>query len=203
MRGDFLDKYSRLDSPVHRAPAWGKAAAAFVLILSIVLAPPSSPLPFACIAALLLALIAASGIPAGFFAKRILFLEPFVVSVGVLALFQKEGLARFGWIAARSTLSLATLLLLSNTTPFAELLQLLRRVRVPSVVVSTLAIMYRYIFILSDETQRSLRARRSRSFSPGVSRSWAARSSLLGQMFLRSTGRAERIYNAMIARGWR
>ena len=94
------------------------------------------------------------------------------------------------------------MLLLSNTTPFADLLVVLRRLRVPAVFVNTLAMMYRYIFILSDEMLRTLRARRSRTFARRSARSWTLLSSVLGQLFLRSAGRAERIYQAMIARGW-
>jgi cobalt/nickel transport system permease protein len=202
MRGDFLDRYSRLQSPVHRAPAMLKAPFALGVMLLIVALPPTSPLPFAGIALLLLALLLASRVPPLFIAKRILLLEPFVIAVGALALLQTDGLVRFSWIALRSTLSLATVLLLSNTTPFADLLAVLRRLRVPAVFVNTLAMMYRYIFILSDEMLRTLRARRSRTFARRNARNWALLSSVLGQLFLRSAGRAERIYQAMIARGW-
>lgn len=202
MRGDFLDRYSSLRSPVHRAPAMLKAPFALGVMLLIVALPPTSPLPFAGISLLLLALLLASRVPPLFIAKRILLLEPFVIAVGALALLQADGLVRFAWIALRSTLSLATVLLLSNTTPFADLLAVLRRLRVPAVFVNTLAMMYRYIFILSDEMLRTLRARRSRTFARRNARSWTLLSSVLGQLFLRSAGRAERIYQAMIARGW-
>jgi cobalt/nickel transport system permease protein len=63
--------------------------------------------------------------------------------------------------------------------------------------------MYRYLFVLIDEGERLSRARMSRTFSTNRVRKWQALGSLIGQLFVRSTERAERIYAAMTARGWR
>lgn len=203
MRHDYWDRYSRLDSPIHGRPAALKAAAALAIILITVV--PSRPpvyLP-AGIAAVLLALIFASRIPPFFFLKRVLFFEPFILTVAALALFQPAGLMKFGILIVKSTLSLVTVILLANTTPFHELLRVLRRIHVPPVLVTLLALMYRYIFVLADEMQRMRRARRSRTFGDRRERTWVLLSRIVGQLFLRSTERAERIYAAMSARGWK
>ena len=203
MRHDYWDRYSRIDSPVHRCPAAVKAAAALSLILiSVTPARPPSIL-FAGIAALLLGLAAASRIPFLFFLKRLLFFEPFILTVAALALFQPAGFPKFVMLVGKSTMSLVTVILLSNTTPFHELLRVLRRVHVPSVFVTLLALMYRYIFVLADEAQRMRRARRSRTFGKRSEGTWVFLSRIVGQLFLRSTERAERIYAAMSARGWK
>jgi cobalt/nickel transport system permease protein len=65
------------------------------------------------------------------------------------------------------------------------------------------ALMYRYIFVLIDETQRMRRARLSRTFEKRRAPSWRSASAVIGQLFVRSTERAERIFAAMSARGWR
>ena len=105
----------------------------------------------------------------------------------------------------RSTLCLLTMVLLSNTTPFSAILQVLRRVRVPGLFVTTLALMYRYLFVLVNEAERMHRARASRTFTRKSSRHhlWRALGTVIGQLFVRSTERAERIYAAMLARGWK
>ena len=105
-------------------------------------------------------------------------------------------------MVAKTTLCLLTMLLLSNTTPFSEILGVMRRAHVPALLVSTLALMYRYLFVLVDETQRMRRARASRTFRQGRWRTWGTLATVIGQLFVRSTERAERIYAAMIARGW-
>jgi cobalt/nickel transport system permease protein len=75
--------------------------------------------------------------------------------------------------------------------------------RIPWVFVTTLTLMHRYLFVLRDEAERMRRARSSRTFTRGRRFQWLALSSVLGQLFVRASERAERIYNAMCARGWK
>jgi cobalt/nickel transport system permease protein len=63
--------------------------------------------------------------------------------------------------------------------------------------------MYRYVFVLIDETQRMRRARASRTFTSGRWHIWRSGTTIIGHLFVRATERAERIYAAMCARGWR
>jgi cobalt/nickel transport system permease protein len=127
----------------------------------------------------------------------------FVVGVALLSLLQPAGLAVFITLLVKSTLCLATALLFSTTTPFASLLLVLKRWKVPSLLITLLALMYRYLFVLLDELGRMQRARTSRTFGAGRWMTWRSRSTLVAQLFVRSTERAEKIYAAMSARGWR
>lgn len=204
MRHDFFDRWSRLDSPVHRAPAGVKASLALLVIVAVATAPLRWPWVFGAAAALLIAAAAASRVPPAFLVKRLLAMELFVAGVVLLAALQPGGLAKALGIVLRSTLCLATMILLTSTTPFAALLRLLRALHVPALLVTVLALMYRYLFVLVDEAERMQRARRSRTFAvPGRARAWGGAAALIGQLFVRSTERAERIYAAMCARGWR
>jgi cobalt/nickel transport system permease protein len=200
MRHDFLDSHSRLDSPIHRLPAGLKLAGALVIVILLVLLPLSVG---AWLAVALVAVAVLSRLPWSFLWKRLLWLEPFVIGVAVLALFQPGGGKVFVTIVARSTLSLFTMILLSSTTPFSELLRVLRRVRVPGLLVTTLALMYRYLFVLVEEAERMQRARTCRTFERRRWHGWKALGTVAGQLFVRSTERAERIYAAMLARGWK
>lgn len=199
MRHDFLDRYSRLDSPVHRLPAGIKLAGALALVLVLVLTPLAVG---AVVAGVLLAVAFLSRLPWGFLLKRILLLEPFVLGVAVLALFQPGGVEVFATIVARSTLCLTTMVLLASTTPFAALLDVLRRLRVPALLITTLALLFRYLFVLVDEAERMRRARACRTFTKARPHRWRMLATVIGQLFVRSTERAERIYAAMLARGW-
>ena len=203
MRHDFLDRYSRLASPVHALPAWLKALATLTLVMAMAVARPSWWPALVVATALLVAGAWLSRIPAGFLLRRLLLLEPVVVVVATLALWQPDGGMWFALLVARSTLSLAALILFTNTTPFGEVLELLRRCRVPSLLVTVLALMYRYVFVLVDEAARLQRARASRAFSRSAARSWRSVASGAGQLFVRSSERAERVFTAMCARGWR
>jgi cobalt/nickel transport system permease protein len=203
VKHDFLDRYSRLASPVHRLPAAFKLAATLSIVVAVLLVPPSRPDVLAAFLVALLAVSALSRIPARYLATRVLMLEPFVIGVALLALFQPGGGRVFLFLVARSTLCLLALVLLSNSTPFSELLRVLRRVRVPALLVTTLSLMYRYLFVLVDEAQRMKRARASRTFARRHRSVWHSASTVVSQLFVRSSERAERIYSAMCARGWR
>jgi cobalt/nickel transport system permease protein len=199
MRHDFLDRYSRGTSPIHRLPAGVKAgAAATMLTVSIafpfwwVLAP---------LGGLLLVVLTISRLPAGFVARRILLFEPVIVVLAATNLLRPDGIWVFLGILARGTFAIGTMVLLANTTPFSALLELLRSLHFPPILVTVLALLYRYLFILIDEAERILRARRART----VIRKgrWRILGTVLGELFVRSTERSERVFLAMRARGWR
>lgn len=203
MHHDFLDRYSRIESPVHRLGTGWKVAGGLLSVIVTVLSPLSAVYPFIVIGILLVAVILLARLPAGFLLKRMLFFEPFVVAIAALALLGPGGALKFGSMVVKSTLSLLAVIVLSNTTPFAELLRFLRAVRAPAIFVTILALMYRYLFVLIDEFERIDRARQSRTFARGWYRTWFISSTVLGALFVRSTERAERIYAAMCARGWK
>jgi cobalt/nickel transport system permease protein len=100
-------------------------------------------------------------------------------------------------------------ILLTATTQFPDLMHALRHLRVSSLLVAIISFMYRYLFVLVDEAMRLLRAREARSARlanrGGGSIWWRAKvaGNMVGQLFLRSYGRSDRVYNAMLARGYR
>ncbi len=203
MRHDFLDRYSRLDSPIHRLSASLKLLVALGVVVSMVSVPFRQYWFFLGVLGFLLAIAVLSRIPWKFVLGRLLLLEPFAIGVAVMALFQHDGLNIFFSIITKSTLCLLTMILTSNTTRFSEILATMRRVRVPSLLITVLALAYRYLFVLIDEGERLQRARNSRTFSGNKRNNWLPLASLVGQLFVRSTERAEKIYAAMTSRGWK
>jgi cobalt/nickel transport system permease protein len=203
MQQDFLDRHSRSDSVIHRLPAGVKLAAALLLVIIAVLWP-AKHLPLMAVPAGFLVVVAAlSRIPPLFLLRRLLLLEPLVLGVCLLAVFQPGGPHLVLLLIVRCTLCLLTMILLSNTTPFAELLRLLKACRMPGLLITTLMLMYRYLFVLADEAQRMKRARMSRTFVPKRGREWRTLATIVSQLFVRASERAERVYSAMCARGWR
>lgn len=202
MRHDFLDRYSRLKSPVHGLPSIVKLLTALCFVVIVVTVPFRHTWVFVVSLGFLLVGGAASRIPVRFLAGRLLLLEPFALAVSVMALFQHDGLNIFLSIVVKSTLCLFMMILVSNTTPFSEILSVLRKFRVPALLVTVLALAYRYLFVLIDEGERIQRARKSRTFETSRTKTWVSLASLVGQVFVRSTERAERIFAAMSSRGW-
>jgi cobalt/nickel transport system permease protein len=197
------DPYHPGSSPIHRAAPPVKLVLAVAFVLAVVALPRGAWLAHAFLGLALLVGALASRVPLSLLGRRLLAVEPFALGVALLALLQPDGLHVFLAVLAKSTLSLAAVVLLGATTPFSQVLRALSRFRVPSLLVTALALLYRYLFVLVEEMGRMQRARRSRSFSRSRWVTWRASAAVIGQLFLRTTARAERIYAAMCARGWR
>lgn len=202
----YFDPYSRAQSPVHNLPAGVKLFAALALVVAVVTVPVAALTAatfFPAVALLLIGVAGMSFVPPSFLLKRLAQMEPVILAAGLLALFQPGGGRIFATLLLRTTLCLSTMLLLANTTPFPDLLVVLRRLRVPAIFVTTLALTYRYLYVLVDESQRMRRARASRTFTPSRRTAWVQLAATLGHLFVRTGDRAERIYLAMCSRGWK
>ena len=115
--------------------------------------------------------------------------------------FYREGLLVGGAVALRIWCDIVWLASLVLTTPFPELLQALRWLRVPAILVDTLAMMYRYAFLLHEEFVRMRAASRSRGGWCGYTRMMRTLGRITAQVFMRAFDRSERISVAMLARG--
>ncbi len=203
MVSQLLSPYQHRSSPIHRLPAAVKLLAVTLFIVAIVLLPRSAWSVYAGAGAALVLIAALARLSARTLIVRLLQVEPFALGVAVLSLFQTNGLHIFAAMLVRSTLCLFALVLLAGTTRFTDVLHVLWRIHVPSLLITTLALMYRYLFLLVDETGRMSRARRSRTFTKGRRFAWSTLATILAHLFVRSLDRAERIYAAMCARGWK
>ncbi len=203
LRDRLLSPYQHGSSRVHGGSPGLKLAAVLACVLLVVLLPHGAWLAYAAVAAGLLAVALAARADLRTLALRVLLVEPFVVGIAVLALLRPGGLPLFLSIVAKSTLCLAAMVLLTATTRFSDLLGVMWRLRVPALLVTTLALMHRYLFVLLEESGRMQRARRSRTFVPGRARAWRGAAEVAGLLFVRASERAERVYLAMCARGWK
>ena len=197
-----LRSYEHLDSPVHRAPASLKLGAALFLVVAVALVPVRDAGWVVVVPVLLVGIARAARVPLSAFVARVAIAEPFVLGVAVLSLFQGRGLAVFLAITLKSTTCVAAVQLLAHTTPFQDLLDVLGRAKFPPVLIDTLGLLHRYLFVLVEETQRMRRARAARTWQTRRWGAWRALSSVIAVSFVRSAARAERIYVAMRARGW-
>jgi cobalt/nickel transport system permease protein len=195
--------HSHRDSLVSRLPAAFKLGVALVIIVGTVLVPPGAMGWFVGASLLLLITAALSRIPPLFLLQRLAWLSPLILSVALVNAFQPATRGSWVAVAAKSMICLLTIILVSNTTPFSQILRVLKGVRVPSLLITTIALMHRYLFVLVEEAERMRRARASRTFTRRRGTRWQAMSTVVGQLFVRASERAERIYDAMCARGWK
>lgn len=217
------ERYHAADSPLHRLDPRVKLVTALILITGIVLTPaqawPAYPLLWALVGSLAtagrlgpwrVARMGGLALPFALAAATLMFTTPgdTLINAGRLRITD-AGLARFAAIAIKSWLAVQVALILSMSTPFTDLLWALSSLRVPAVLVAIISFMYRYLYTLQDEAQRLVRARAARSAAApgrasGGSLIWRARvaGNMIGSLFLRSYERSERVYAAMLARGY-
>ena len=77
----------------------------------------------------------------------------------------------------------------------------IERLGAPDVFATQLLFLYRYIFVLAEETLTMSRARSLRSFD-GRGMGLSVYGQILGQLLLRTYARAQRVYYAMLCRGF-
>jgi len=123
-----------------------------------------------------------------------------VFSWGHLTLY-REGMFQGLAAAARVASDMSWMAAIFITTPFNQVLEALKWFRLPSVLLDTLALTYRYAFLLIEEFYRMLDAARSRGGLRGYGNAQRSTALVLAQVMLRAYDRAGRIQQAMIARG--
>lgn len=227
MHSDVFDRYHETESFIHRLDPRVKVAVTVAFILSNALLPDGAWLAFGCAWLFLLFINALSNLGLGFTFKRSFVALPFAL-VAITVLFSipgkplstfhfifwdltitDMGLLRFMSILVRSWLSVQMAIMLVAVARFPDIVHALEHLRVPTILTTIIAFLYRYLFVLVDEVFRLLRAREARSAAETGSKSggsvvWRAQvaGNMAGQLFLRSYERSDRVYNAMLARGY-
>lgn len=202
------------NSPIHRLDPLAKVLVTFLFILSVISCNRyelTALLPFFLFPVVT---ITRANLPILFILKKIILFLPFILLVGIFnPLFDRAPLVQLGsltissgWISfisiiIRSLLTVGGAFLLIGTTGFTATCQAMRRMGIPQVFTTQLLFLYRFIFVLAEEADRASLARELRSCGTkgqGIS----SYSSLIAGLLLRTWGRAERIHDAMLARGF-
>lgn len=209
-----LDLLAHGTSSIHRLDARAKVLVTLVFIICVVSYNRyelTALFPFFIFPVVMTSL---AGLPPLFIIKKIVLLCPFVVAVGIFnPVFDREILLQLGplgisggWISlasilTRSVLTVGAAFILVGVTGFTTVCQALESLGMPQVLAVQLLFLYRYIFVLTEESGRASQARELRSCGKkglGIK----SFGSMTGHLLLRTWGRAERIHTAMLARGF-
>ena len=209
-----MDELGRQDTPIHRVDARAKAITTILFVFVVMSFPRydvSALMPFFFYP---LVLLARGRIPVGFLLRKILIAAPVAVMIGLFnPFFDREPVAGVGgfvisggWmsfvsILVRFVLTVAAALILVACTGMNRLCAGLERMGLPRVFAVQLLFLYRYLFVVVAEGSRMLRSMELRSAGVGTM-GLRVYGSLLGHLLIRSMARADRIYRAMVARGF-
>jgi len=219
----FLDRHRQGTSTIHRLDPRLKLLATLAFVLATTSIPPGAWLSFLLLAALVLVVILISRIPPVEALKHSTIALPFAAMVALSLPFTRagqvmwawrpfgwnlavtdEGLLLFAAVVVKAWLSVLISGLLVATTSLPDLLKAMRALHVPVILTAVISFMYRYLFVLTDEAMRLQTAREARSAGSGGSLLWRVRvlGGMIGSLFIRSYERSERIYVAMLSRGF-
>lgn len=202
---------ARKTTPTQRL--WIAIAAAFAAGLM----PPDAWRALAVLAAVVVAGAAAARVPPATLARRLTYALPFFLLPALALPFSipgatafeigpfrasGPGLVRCAEVVLRATLAVSAVAIVVSVTRATDLLNALHDLPLPRLVKSTLALGYRYAYVLNDEYERTARALKSRSGHASRLLIWRARASAVAHLFSRAHFRAERTHAAMLARGY-
>jgi cobalt/nickel transport system permease protein len=203
------------DTPVHRLAPEVKIAAMVAFTVAVVGTPRAAFWAFGAYAILIVLVAALARVPAGWLARRAVIELPFVLLA--LALPLLGGGHRVHWLGislsvdglyggwnmfAKGTLGVLASLLLAATTSTRDLILGLDRLRCPQVLTQIATFMLRYLEVLVGEARRMRIARLSRGDDPRFLWQLRGYAAGVGSLFLRAFERGERVYLAMVARGY-
>ena len=113
-----------------------------------------------------------------------------------------NGLAIFATVLIKSFLSILLLASLLVSTDEIELLHGLRKIHLPAIIVSIIFLMYRYIFLITEESRVGQQAIKSRVFQKSYHTVNKRLTHVIGNLFIKSLDRAENVYKSMESRGF-
>ena len=209
-----MDELGRLHSPIHRLDARTQimtTAIFLVVTMSFPRYDVSALLPLALYPC---ALIALAGLPAGYLLRKVAVAAPFAIFVGLFnPLLDRHPVAQIGscaisggWVSfasilLRFALTVTAALVLVCCTGIQRLCAGLEQLGLPRVLAVQILFLYRYFFVIGDEGARMLRSVAIRS-ADAQALPWRIYGTLAGHLLLRAMDRANRIYRAMLARGF-
>ncbi len=209
-------------APLGRLDARTLLLCTLLYIVSVNLIPEGSWGQFAVFLALLVLSIAISRVGFVAVARRTLLAGPFLAALLAVPFVTpgpeiwsvpflgwpvtEPGLLRFETLVARFLLSVPAAVLLILATSPPSLFSAMQRLGMPSLLVAVVSLTYRYLSVIPEEGRSMMRARKARSapLAGKPSSLWQARvaGNMVGSLFLRSLDRSERIFAAMLSRGY-
>ncbi len=197
-----IDKYAGLSSPIHNWDPRAKLIAILSLIIAIVLIPDLEIALVGLAIALTLALI--SRIPFSFMLKHMMWVIMFIAPLFVIvSLTPSGGIEHASLIAVKALAAVILIFPMIGTMRFDTTVKALERLKIPSKLVQMIMFAYRYIFVFSGEFQRMFTSLTSRGFRKRTNiYTLSTTGKLIGMLFVRSLDRSERVFSAMVSRGY-
>jgi len=184
---------------LHQRDPRAKLAALLTFLIALSTTPPAAQAAFAAYAVLLIVAANSARLPILGLAGRAALVLPFSATFALITWWSGDSMRALA-LAEKSFLSGMAALLLVGTTPLTGWTAALESWHVPRMLILVIQFVYRYLFVIAEQAQRMRWAAVCRGPQQHGFRLAAG---LVGVLFARSWQRADGIYHAMLARGFR
>ncbi len=209
-----MDELADRRSPVHRFSALSKLAVTVVYLFVVVSFDRYDLTGVLAMALYPYLLFAMSGLTFGMCIRKMRYILPLLIFAGIFNPFLDRNVwfvigsvsVSKGWLSlavliVKAVCTVSAVFLLIGTTKIDAICGALRRIHVPSMLVTLILLTYRYMSVLTEEVAvmtdaYHLRAPRQKGIDVSA---WG---SFLGQLILRSMDRARELYASMLLRGY-
>ena len=209
-----IDELARGTSPVHHFSPLSKLLVSAVYILTVMSFPKYALSELFLMILYPVIISALSGIELRLALKRMRYVLPLVMAVGLFnPLLDRRPVLFIGTLpVSGGILSLLSLMMkgifcllasffLIGTTPADRLFASLRKIHLPSGIVTLLLLTWRYLTVLGEEAAVMMTAYHLRA--PGQKGlHWRTWGSFIGQLLLRTLDRGRELYDSMLLRGY-
>lgn len=170
-------------------------------VVAVLSTKPQMNAAWMALSVLLAIMVFTARIPLRWVLIRFIPVFPFI-GLGAIGLLLGGSKETFAQVTVKTVLCVGAAIWLSATTPFSQLLDGLRKLKVPTLLTVMLSFMFRYLLVLMEEATRMSRAYQSRCPRKQTLKDATNIGRLTGALMLRTYNRAERIYLAMLSRGF-
>jgi cobalt/nickel transport system permease protein len=196
------DIYRHGSTPAHHLDPRAKLAVGLLFTGFVLLTPHMNLTKGAAYTGFLLTAAIFCRVPPRLFAHRLGSLGPFILLMGLSAWLSHLSREQVLQIFAKASLSIGAVTVLAASVPFPDMLRALQEMRVPRIFILFLAFLYRYGAVLGRETMKLERGWKAHYYGRLRRNPWRVLGHLLSALLIRSYERAERVYAAMLSRGF-
>lgn len=131
--------------------------------------------------------------------------DNFIISINIFGGFigvSKLGIYKALVLFFKVLASVCCLYFLSLSTPMVDILAVLEKLKVPSIMIEMMSLIYRFIFILLETVDTMFIAQNSRLGYSNIKSSYKSLGALISSLFIRSFKRANDMYTSLESRGY-
>jgi cobalt/nickel transport system permease protein len=114
----------------------------------------------------------------------------------------KQGLASTLTIILRSMAAVSCLYFMALTTPVNDIFELLKKIRVPHILIEIMYLLYRFIFVLIDASMTIYYAQSARLGYSSIGASFKSLGKLASMVFIKAYNNSQALYVSLISRGY-